>query len=222
MSSVDRYRTIADLPRTLPVFPLARALLLPRAQLPLNIFEPRYLAMVDAALAGDRLIGMIQPTPGAADGDDDRPPLVTVGAAGRITAYSETPDGRYLVTLTGIARFRLVAEVGEPAPYRTCRVDYGPFADDLSPNLGEEAVDRDRLLGAFGDYLEANSLQVDWDEVRAATTEALVNALAILSPYGPEEKQAMLEAPDLCTRAEILIALTEIELGHGKDGAPLQ
>lgn len=216
MGLVDRYRTLDDLPGMLAVFPLPRVLLLPRAQLPLNVFEPRYLALVDTALATSRVIGMIQPTADAPSGE--RPPLAPVGTAGRITAYSETPDGRCLVTLTGIARFRVAEEITSPTPYRVCRPDFAPFAADLEADRGAETVDRDRLIATLEAYLDARRLEVNWDEVHSSSTEALVNALAILSPYGASEKQALLEAPDLSTRAEILIALTEMELGHGRDG----
>lgn len=214
---IDRYRTLADLPDRIPVFPLERVLLLPRAQLPLNIFEPRYLAMIDDCMAAGRVIGMVQPEPGAAG---DPPALARTGAAGRITAYTEAPDNRYLVTLTGIARFHIEEETTRATPYRTCRVSYAAFADDLTPHLGEEAVDRDRLVTMLRSYLDARQLQADWDEVHSSSTEALVNALSILSPYGADEKQALLEAPDLSTRAEILIALTEMALGEAD--RPLQ
>lgn len=217
MTPTDRYRTPGDVPDEIPVFPLERVLLLPRAQLPLNIFEPRYLAMIDDCMAGGRVIGMVQPAPGA---EGDPPPLAKTGTAGRITAYTEVPDNRYLVTLTGIARFVIAEETTKATPYRTCHVSYAPFASDLTPNLGEDAVDRDRLVAMLKTYLEARQLQADWNEVHSSSTEALVNALSILSPYGADEKQALLEAPDLRTRAEILIALTEMALGEA-DG-PLQ
>ena len=207
-------REMQDLPRTIPVFPLAGALLLPRAQLPLNIFEPRYLAMIDDALARPRIIGMIQPDD--AKGGAARPALYPTGCAGRITQFAETGDGRYLVTLTGISRFKLVEELSVTTPYRQCRVDYAPYARDLLPNDGADAVDREALLKILSSYLSANKIEADWQGIRQSPTEALVNGLSMLSPYGVKEKQALLEAPDLRTRAEVLIAVTEITLA--KDG----
>ena len=205
------YRAPGELPPVIPVFPLPGALLLPRGQMPLNIFEPRYLAMIDDALKGHRLIGMIQPNSDAG-GSRNVPALFSVGCVGRITQLAESGDGRYLIELTGVARFRIVDEPSVLTPYRQCRVDYRPFADDLVARKGEGAVDRDALLKALAGFLKANKLNADWDGIEKAPNEALVNALAMMSPYGAAEKQAMLEAPDLKTRAEILVALTEIEL----------
>jgi Lon protease-like protein len=209
------YRGPADLPQVIPVFPLSGALLLPRGQMPLNIFEPRYLAMIDDALTDrHRLIGMIQPDSGR-PGPDDRPHLFKVGCAGRITQLAETGDGRYLIQLTGIARFRVTEEPKVATLYRQCRVDYAPFADDFVARKGEEAVDRQAVLDALNAYLAANDLKADWEGIENAPNEALVNALAMMTPYGAAEKQALLEAPDLKTRAEILVAVTEIELAKG-------
>jgi Lon protease-like protein len=187
------YHGPGDLPDVIPVFPLPGALLLPRGQMPLNIFEPRYIAMVDDVfLSGRRLIGMIQPDI-LHSGDESRPHLFKIGCVGRITQFGETGDGRYLIELTGISRYRIEEELAVVTPYRQCRVTYEPFADDFVARRGEDSVDR----------------------------EALVNALAMMSPYGAAEKQAMLEAPDLKTRAEILVAITEIELAKGKtEGEP--
>jgi len=217
------YRGSGDLPHTVPVFPLPGALLLPRGQMPLNIFEPRYLAMVDDALAGPRLIGMIQPDP-AQPGSEPRPPLYRVGCVGRITQLAETGDGRYLIELTGICRFRIEEELGVSTMYRQCRVGYAEFVDDFVARKGEEAVDRKALLTALTAFLKANSLKADWQGIENAPNEALVNALAMMSPYGAPEKQALLEAPDLKTRAEILVAVTQIELAKtGTEGeTPLQ
>ena len=217
------YRGPGDLADVIPVFPLAGALLLPRGQMPLNIFEPRYLAMVDDALAGRRLIGMIQPDT-AHTGDDAKPSLYRIGCVGRITQLGETGDGRYLIELTGIARFRVVEELSVPTPYRQCRVTYAPFADDFVAHKGEDSVDRRALLAALAAFLKANDLKADWDGIENAPNEALVNALAMMSPYGAAEKQALLEAPDLKTRAEILVAVTEMELAKGRneDEPPLQ
>jgi Lon protease-like protein len=215
------YRGPADLPETVPVFPLPGALLLPRGQMPLNIFEPRYLAMVDDALRdGHRLIGMIQPD-AAHPGAEAKPNLYKVGCVGRITQLAETGDGRYLIQLTGVSRFRIEEELAVVTAYRQCRVTYAPFLDDFVARRGEEAVNRKALLAALNDFLKANKLKADWDGIENAPNEALVNALAMMSPYGPAEKQALLEAPDLKTRAEILVAVTEIELAKSRtEGEP--
>jgi Lon protease-like protein len=212
------YRGPADLPEVIPVFPLPGALLLPRGQMPLNIFEPRYLAMIDDAMRnGRRLIGMIQPDP-SRPGPEHKPALFKIGCAGRITQLAETGDDRYLVQLTGISRFRVEHEIEAATPYRECRVNYSPFADDFTARLGEDAVDRKALLDALAAFLKANNLKTDWEGIENAPNEALVNALAMMSPYGVAEKQAMLEAPDLKTRAEILIAATQIDLAQKTAG----
>jgi hypothetical protein len=218
------YRDPADLPGTIPVFPLAGALLLPRGQMPLNIFERRYLDMVDDALRdGHRVIGMIQPDP-AHPAIPERPNLYKVGCAGRITQFTETGDGRYLIQLTGVARYRVIQELPVTSAYRQCRVDFVPFIDDFTARKGEDQVDRKAVLSALTQYLKANNLKADWEGIDNAPNEALVNALAMMSPYDPAEKQAMLEAPDLKTRAEILIAVTEIALAKGQTegDTPLQ
>jgi Lon protease-like protein len=207
-----QYRGPIDLPKVLPVFPLPGALLLPRGQMPLNIFEPRYLAMVDDALRdGHRLIGMIQPDV-AQRGNDAKPPLYKIGCVGRITQLAESGDGRYLIELTGVARFQIEEELKVATLYRQARVTYAPFADDFVARKGEDAVDREAVLAALRGFLDANNLNADWDGIDKAPNEALVNALSMMSPYGSAEKQALLEAPDLKTRAEILVAITEIEL----------
>ena len=211
------YEGPSALPEVIPVFPLAGALLLPRGQMPLNIFEPRYLAMVEDALRSPhRLIGMIQPDPAHPGSDQNKPNLFRVGCVGRITQFAESGDGRYLIQLTGIARFRLEQELPVEHAYRQCRVTYRPFADDFIARKGEEQVDRKALLRTLTAFLKANDLKADWEGIQNAPNEALVNALAMMSPYDAAEKQALLEAPDLKTRAEILIAVTEIELAKGK------
>jgi uncharacterized protein len=218
------YRSAADLPENIPVFPLAGALLLPRGQLPLNIFEPRYLEMIDDSLRdGHRLIGMIQPDP-SHPGPEDRPNLFKIGCVGRITQIAESGDGRYLLQLTGVARFQIDEELKVATAYRQCLVSYVPFANDFIARKGEEEVDRDALLETLSAFLKANNLKTDWDDIQNAPNEALVNALAMMSPYGVAEKQALLEAPDLKTRAEILIAMTEIDLAKNTSGSdtPLQ
>jgi Lon protease-like protein len=227
-----------DMPEVVPVFPLSEALLLPRADMPLNLFEPRYLAMLDAALKSHRLIGMVQPRPqdrpveGVGetdvedaddaeddDGDDDEmaPPLNDIGCVGRVTAMQETGDGRYIVTLTGVARFRLIEELDTTTPFRQCRVDFKPFADDFEPSEGDAGVDRKRLLETLNAFLSANGLDADWDDINRAPTEALVNLLAMMSPYGAREKQALLEAETVAERSEMLIAITEMSLMQDDD-----
>ena len=216
-----QYRGPVDLPEVIPVFPLPGALLLPRGQMPLNIFEPRYLALVDDALRdGRRLIGMIQPDV-ARPGAPDKPALYHVGCVGRITQLAESGDGRYLIELTGVARFRVEDELPVSTLYRQCRVTYAPFLDDFVARKGEEAVDRQALLAALRGFLESNDLKADWEGIDKAPNEALVNALSMMSPYGTAEKQALLEAPDLKTRADILVAITEIELAKkNTEGEP--
>jgi len=207
-----QYRRPIDLPEVIPVFPLPGALLLPRGQMPLNIFEPRYLAMVDDALRdGHRLIGMIQPDATHASAGD-KPALFKIGCVGRITQLAESGDGRYLIELTGVARFRIEQELPVKTEYRQCRVSYAPFADDFIARKGEDAVDREAVLVALRAFMKANDLKADWEGIDQAPNEALVNALSMMSPYGAPEKQALLEAPDLKTRAELLVAITEIEL----------
>jgi uncharacterized protein len=212
------YLTAEDLPQVIPVFPLSGALLLPGAQLPLNIFEPRYLAMFDAALASHRLIGIIQPgfrqEDGklAGQGNPAQPDLCKVGCVGRITSMTETGDGRYITTLTGICRFRVLEELNTTTPWRQCHI--APFATDLTASDDEASVDRKALLAAFKAYLDANTLEADWESVERAGNAMLVNSMSMMSPYGPAEKQALLEAPDLKTRAETLVAITEIALAR--------
>jgi Lon protease-like protein len=211
------YHGPQSLPDTISVFPLPGALLLPRGQMPLNIFEPRYLAMTDDALrSGHRLIGMIQPDPTHPGPDANKPNLFRVGCVGRITQFAESGDGRYLIQLTGVARFRIEEELPVATLYRQCRVSYQPFVDDFVARKGEDEVDRKALLRALSSFLKANDLKADWKGIENAPNEALVNALAMMSPYDTAEKQAMLEAPDLKTRAEILIAVTEIEIAKSK------
>ena len=217
MGFFDRYQTPADLPQRIPVFPLSGALLLPRADLPLNIFEPRYLEMVSDALAGSRLIGMIQPEEDKAD-IMGRPPLCRIGCAGRITSYMETPDSRLLVTLTGICRFAVSTELVTVTAYRQVQPDYAPFEEDLTRDFGQEAVDRETLLATFKNYLEANGLKADWEQVAEASNETLVNTLSLIAPYPPRDKQALLEAQDLKSRADVLVALTEMSLARQSGG----
>jgi len=220
VAGTDRYKKPADLPSRLPVFPLRGAILLPRATLPLNVFEPRYLAMVDAAMSGARVIGIIQPT-GREEADDapisSTAGLKRVGCAGRITSYQELDDGRLIITLTGVARFEIVDEAPTAKPYRTVTASYERFTQDFSEGLGEDEVDRANLLRVLKSYLDANRMKADWTAVQRASSEFLINVLAVMSPYGPEEKQALLEAADLKTRADVLVALAEMELASGGD-----
>lgn len=213
------YRNASDLPSVVPVFPLAGALLLPGGQLPLNIFEPRYLQMIDDAMAGARLVGMVQPSLDGTTRDNGEPHLCKVGCLGRITSLTESGDGRYVINLHGVVRFRVLDESCERKPYRSARV--AAFLGDLDTDKGASTVDREGLLKAFRNYLEANQLDADWESVTRASNETLVNALCMMSPYGSAEKQALLEAPDLKTRAETLIAITEISLARdgGDDGS---
>jgi uncharacterized protein len=211
------YRGPQDCPAVIPVFPLPGALLLPRGQMPLNIFEPRYLAMVDDALKGDRIIGMVQPD-AEGGGAATTPRLYQVGCAGRITQFAETGDGRYLITLIGVARFHIEDELSTTTAYRQCRVNFDPYPADFTPRAGEDEVDRAGVLKALRDFVAAADVRVDWKGIDEAPNEALVNALCMMSPFGPREKQALLEAPDLKTRAQVLIAITEIELVRSSGG----
>lgn len=222
MGVTDRYRNVADMPKELPLFPLRGAILLPRASLTLNVFEPRYLALVDHALAGDRLIGVVQPA--AEAGEVESPggksfPLRRVGCAGRISSFTESEGGHAVITLAGVARFAVAGEIAGDMPFRMGRVDFEPYTQDFIGGHGEEEVDRPRLIATLRSYLIANNLNADWDRINSASNERLVNTLSILSPYGPEEKQCLLEAPDLRSRAEALVALAEMELATRDDGS---
>jgi Lon protease-like protein len=208
------FSSAADLPQTLPLFPLAGALLLPRRPIQLNVFEPRYLAMLDDALCGERLIGMIQPKAGD-DAVGASPELCEIGCVGRIVQYAEVGDGRCFLSLMGVARFRIGEELTTLTPYRMVRAEYSGFAQDFVEGAGEGEVDRDALLQALRDFAKANDLNIDWDDIREASNETLVNSLAIMSPYGFREKQAMLEAADLKARADILVAIAQFDLAGG-------
>lgn len=227
MSPTDRYRRPADLPPRIPVFPLRGAILLPRATLPLNVFEPRYLEMLDAVMAGDRLIGIIQPAADDAGEFEESPRapvlLRNVGCVGRVTSYQEVDHARRMITLTGIMRYDVLDEAVTDLPYRVMSVSYDRYASDLSEGLGEEQVDRANLLRVLRSYLDANKLEADWAAIQRASSEFLINALCVMSPYGPEEKQALLEAQDLKRRADVLVALAEMELASsGNSGNTLQ
>ena len=211
------YGGIADFPDLVPVFPLPGALLLPRGQMPLNIFEDRYVTMIDDCLKGSRMIGLIQPVPEHAT-KLTVPELYQVGCLGRLTQFAETGDGRYLVTLTGICRFQIGEEMSTLTPYRQFGFSVEPYLTDLEARAGEDDVDRDALIEALRKFSKANEVAIDWDGVKEAPNEALVNALSMMSPYGVKEKQALLEANDLKSRAEMLVAITEMELARQFSG----
>jgi hypothetical protein len=214
------YRRTADLPQVIPVFPLDGALLLPAGDLPLQIFEPRYLNMVDDVMAGDRIIGMIQTRSG---GSRDRPRLAEVGCAGRVTAYAETSDGRYLITLTGVCRFEAGEELILPTPYRQVRARYDRFAADVAQESAAQAsaVARERFGRALKRYLNRRELDIDWDAAQSAPLDSLVTSLAMGLPFGTAEKQALLEAPTISDRFETLSALLEMDsVEEGDDDGP--
>jgi len=208
-----------ELPSTIAIFPLPGALLLPRARLPLHIFEPRYLAMVDDTLKTQgRLIGMIQPreTPSGADR------LHSIGCAGRLTAFSETEDGRYMITLSGVSRFRVLHEVEGFTPYRRCEVSWTGFERDRGVVEKDPGLDRSPFLDLLNRFFQSQGLSTDWDAVREAEDELLINSLSMLCPFPPEDKQALLEAPTLPTRRETLVTLIEFALHGGEAGEMMQ
>lgn len=215
------YRSIEELPNVLPLFPLGGGLLLPRRPMQLNLFETRYLAMLDDSLRGERLIGMIQPV-GGDESKETSPALLPIGCVGRIVQYAEIGDGRCFVTLMGVTRFHLGEEVDAMTPYRQAKADYGAFAADLTEGEGEQLVDRDALVEALRVYALSNGVEIDWADVKGASTESLVNGLSMMSPYGWREKQALLEAKDLKARAEMLVAIAQIEQARaGEQGGAL-
>ena len=198
-----------DLPDTIPVFPLPSALLLPRSHLPLHLFEPRYLQMLDDVLKTEhRLIGMVQPY-----GKDQR--LHSIGCAGRVTAFSETDDGRYMITMAGRSRFRISNEVDGFTPYRRCKASWQGFERDLGPAEVDETFDRHKFMRALERYFTEENLATDWDSLQEADDELLINSLSMLCPFEPEDKQALLEAPSLTTRRETLTTLIEYTLRGG-------
>ncbi|MDO9430684.1 MAG: LON peptidase substrate-binding domain-containing protein [Pseudomonadota bacterium] len=212
------FRRASDLPQVIPVFPLDGALLLPTGDLPLQIFEPRYLNMIDDVMAGDRMIGMVQTRSG---GDRMRPNLASVGCCGRITSFSETSDGRYLIGLTGVCRFLVGEELSIATPYRQVRADFLPFADDLSVEAAEiPTFDRRRFAGALKRYLNRRELDIDWETAESAPLESLITSLSMGLPFEPAEKQALLEAPTIADRCDTLTALLEIDSLEGDDDAP--
>ncbi len=210
----------SELPDTVSVFPLPGALLLPRARLPLHIFEPRYLAMIeDAMKTSHRLIGMIQPREQVREG---APSLHAIGCAGRLTAFSETEDGRYMITLSGVSRFRVLSEVEGFTPYRKCDVSWTGFERDLGLAEHDKGMDRDRFFALLGRFFEAEGLQTDWESLKDADDELLINSLSMLCPFDPEDKQALLEAPSLETRRETIVTLLEFALRRSDNGEVMQ
>jgi Lon protease-like protein len=203
-----------DLPQVIPVFPLSGVLLLPRGRLPLHIFERRYLAMIDDALKHSRIIGMVQPT----SNTDRLPALYPVGCLGRLSSWSETGDGRYMITLTGIIRFRVAAELDTTTPYRQVRPDYTPFTGDLEPVNDETCVDRKRLGASLTTFFRHREMENFWPSMEEVPGEALINSLAMICPFEVAEKQALLEAPALSDRAQLLTAL--IEMTAAANGGP--
>ncbi|MGP6087269.1 LON peptidase substrate-binding domain-containing protein [Antarctobacter jejuensis] len=206
---------LKDLPGVIPVFPLPGALLLPRARLPLHIFEPRYLAMLDDALKTEtRLIGMIQPqqVPGR-----DEKALHRIGCAGRITQFSETEDGRYMITLMGLSRFRIQKEVDGFTPYRRCEVSWDGFERDLQGSEKDHRFDRGQFMNLLDRYFSSKELSADWETLQQADDELLLNSLSMLLEFNPEDKQALLEAPSLSTRRETLVMLIEYAMRGGEE-----
>lgn len=211
------YRKKSDLPERLPVFPLPGAILFPNWTLPLNIFEPRYLNMIDDAMSSHRIIGMVQ----SLGGDATRPKLASVGCAGRITSYSETEDGRYLITLSGVCRFDASQELEVQTPYRQVTPDWDQFLHDLRLVSKEDLPSRDTLVSSLRRYSETNTMDVDWDAVEHADMETLVSALCAGCPFGVMEKQALLEAPTVAARAAALATLLDMDVS-GDDTTTLQ
>jgi uncharacterized protein len=213
--------SLADLPESIPIFPLPGALLLPRARLPLNLFEPRYLAMLEDTLKTEhRLIGMIQPIVMPENRSSGR--LHQIGCAGRVTAFQETEDGRYLITLSGVSRYRLMEAQEGFTPYMRARVDWTSFERDLGRSESDTSFDRPEFLSVLGRFFETAQLSSDWDSLKEADVELLGNSLSILCPFDPEEKQALLEAPTLSNRRETLVTLMEFALASGGDEGAIQ
>ena len=206
----------SELPDTIAIFPLSGALLLPRSRLPLHVFEPCYLQMIEDSLkTSGRLIGMVQPNvvPGR-----DGPGLQTIGCAGRITQFSETEDGRYMITLGGVSRFRVIKEIEGFTPYRRCDVNWDGFERDLGSDEEDTWFDRKNFLNTLGRYFDARNLSADWDTLQEADDELLINSLSMMLDLETEDKQALLEAPSLATRRETLLTLIEYTLRGGNEG----
>ena len=208
-------KQLGELPASLPIFPLTGVLLLPRGRLPLNIFEKRYLAMTEDALKGERFIGMVQPQEG--EGDAGEPPVYRTGCAGRMTSFSETDDGRYLITLTGVARFDIARELPQDRLYRRVVPDWQPYAADLEPP--STPIERERLLAALKPFFRRHNIAAEWEAVEATPDERLVTSIAMAAPFSPSEKQALLEARDVAERARLLTALVEMAAHGGETAA---
>lgn len=217
-----RPKTIGDLPATAPVFPLSGALVLPRASQPLSVFEPRYLDLIDTALASNRLLVLVQPEDTRTESPQGRVPLRQVGALTRLTHFEQVEDERYLVVVEGLCRVELGEEVGADSLFRRFCINARPYAADLDGELGEAEVDRKRFLSVVRAYADFADIDVDWDQIEQTATGDLVNLCCMLSPYGAAEKQMLLEAETLSARAEFLIALAEVEMARGKSGQTLQ
>lgn len=203
-----------SLPDVIPLFPLSGVILLPRTHLPLNIFEPRYLAMTRDALAGDGVIGMVQPK---GDGPAVEPEIFSVGCLGRIVEHEDTPDGRILLALEGLGRFTIEDELARTTPYRKAQVSYDCFEGDGAPAEVGDAALRQRLQETLQTYLDARGLEADWEALAAAPDERLVNAVSMICPFEPGEKQALLEAGTLRERLETLVTLMDFALKAGED-----
>jgi len=211
---------LEDLPTAIPIFPLSGVLLLPRNHLPLSIFEPRYLSMVDSALTGDRMIGMIQPRQPDAD---DPPPVYPVGCAGRIVQFEEAEDGRYLISLKGLIRFNIVEELpfDDRLSFRQVHPDWSEYSEDLTPQE-DDGLDRSRLLASLKSYFKMQEIEANWDAITGSPAERLINSLSMVCPFESSEKQALLEAPTVVDRLDVLTSLVEMavmETTHG-DGRP--
>ncbi|MGV3490852.1 MAG: LON peptidase substrate-binding domain-containing protein [Devosia sp.] len=217
---LKRPQSPAELPASIPVFPLSGALLLPYSRRPLNIFEPRYIEMIDHALKGDRLIGVIQPRDTTVESPQGHAPLERIGTVGRLVQFEEVDDGRYFIMLEGLCRFVFNKELPTMTPFRRAMIDTTPFAADFEREFGEEKVDRTRFLKMMRDYAEFGNFDLNWDEIEKTGTADLVNFCCMVSPYGAAEKQALLEADSLEARAETLIAMAEFEMAKGDNSTP--
>lgn len=215
----DTPNSIDQLPKAIPIFPLAGVLLLPRARLPLQMFEPRYVALSEDAVAGDQVIGMIQPRRQERQTPNDMPEVFETGCLGRIVEHSTTADGRHLITLAGVCRFVVAEELKSARGYRRVAADYRPFADDLV-DAEPGSVDRRRFLAALRSYMDAKDISADWQAIDETSDEQLVTALAMLCPFAPSEKQALLECADLAGRARTMTTLFEMAGASGGDDAP--
>lgn len=203
-----------ELPGEFAVFPLSGALLLPKGKLPLNIFEPRYKAMIEDSLGLGRMFAMIQPDPSVAEGPNG-PALFQIGCLGRLSSFSETDDGRFLITLTGVTRFRIAAEIDMRRGYRRVRADYAPFVDDLDLATRPIGVPREDILGALRAYFAARNVDANWEAIGRMDDDALVVTLSMACPFEPVEKQALLEAPGISDRAATLLALLRMGAAGG-------